>query len=209
MKNWQIFTGLIILLVVLVVLVIVKPDPQSTSSILTGINLFLVFGYVVATLNMMKMNQMNIKSLKMPVITLTLQSWPQKKEDADEHESINEIMLIMTNKTKNYAHDVKVKVSALINGREFEGSHPINGEKKFFVQAEHAVIQRIKMEEEFLSRAQLSIERMIELADESNFDKQFILKMKMSHSDGFGDTIPLPELSWYYDFLRKAWNFIG
>ena len=147
--------------------------------------------------------------MKSPVITVMIRPWPQKGQEVDEYKKINEIALVLQNKTNNYAKDVKVTVRAIVNEREYIGSNPINGAKDFFVQAGHLVLHKIKMEEEFLSRAELSIQRMSELANESNRKNQFILKIEISHSDGFGEKIELPELTWYFDFMSKAWNFIG
>lgn len=201
--------GTVLIVLIIILLIIFKPKPELSNIILTGVNLFLVLGYVAATLNMLNMNKISTNLMKSPVISVMVSGWPQEEQETDEHRRINEVALILQNRTNNYAKDVKVTVRAFINEREYTGSYPINGEKDFYVQAGHSVLHKIKMEEEFLNRAGLSIQRMSELANESNRENQFVLKIKISHIDGFGDSIKLPELSWYFDFMSKAWNFIG
>lgn len=224
MKIWHILIGLAILVLILMGIIIINPKPTVSNLILTGINLFLVFGYVIATFNIMKISQNNIdiskksmeiseqnmKLLKSPVISVVITKWPRlPDDDTDEDTKTNKIAILLDNKTKNYAKDVRVKVRALVNGREFIGSHPINGEKDFYVQAEYKILQKILMQEEFLSRAQTSIQALRRIATDENFETQFVLKVQVSHSDGLGENLDLPELSWYYDFRKKAWNFIG
>jgi len=206
MKVNYFWVGLGMVILVVLGLLYFKPSPQTSNLILTAVNLILVIGYVFATFEMMNMNKLLVSLTMTPILAVNIVNLEVK----DQPINYNEPRLILDNKSKNHAKEVKVRVRAVINNqRELDASAPLNGQRNFYVQAGYTVFHKIKLEEEFLGRADLSILRMIELSNESNKENQLILRVSVSHLDGFGKRINLPELSWYFDFIGKAWNFIG
>lgn len=206
MKMWQIICSFgIIAAIIFLIIIFVKPE--SSIVILTGINLLLVFGYVVATFEMIKVNKSNINLLKSPVLSAIIEF--ANKSESDIIKRINNIRLRITNHTNNNARDVRMKITALVIDRIFVASAPFDGSESICVQADHTYTYQFDMENEFLSRAHLTIQEMIRLANQANRRSQLKIEVQLSYLDGFGDKIDNPKVSWFFDFISTAWNFIG
>lgn len=206
MKIKHILWGFVVTTVIVVAILFIFPRTDPATVILTGVNLFLVYGYTLATLEIVKINKTNLNYLRTASLSSAIGI---KKPETDGDIDRNKIALVIVNNSDNNARDVRIKVAANFNNRNDVASSPYDGSCSFCIQARQTFVHIFKFREEFLSRASLSIERMGELANESNESTQFILSVNVSFLDGFGERFHNPELKWYFSFLKKEWNFIG
>jgi len=130
------------------------------------------------------------------------------EEEKNNAENINRTKVILHNPSKNNAMDVKVKMTAYVNERRINSSPPLDGSRDWHVQAGHSVLKVFKMEEDYLSPANCTIQSMAEETTEANKEKQFVLEIKLSYSDGCGRPIDNPPLSWCFDFKEMRWRFV-
>jgi len=130
------------------------------------------------------------------------------EEDENDLENINTTKLIITNHSRNNAMDVRINITAFVNERQVNSSPPLDGSKDWHIQAGHKVMKPFKIQEDYLASVNCTIESLTEVANESNKDKQLVLKLQISYSDGSGKKIENPALSWFFDFRKKTWEFV-
>jgi len=222
LKKWIIGIGLA--LIVLIVLLIVIPIGEGLEGrLFYGIHLILIITYVVVTYYLVSVNEKLVSTHKenlclqnTPVITAEVRSQLELLEvarmitdgDRDDIENINITKIILHNPTKNNAMDVRVTMIAYVNNRRINSSPPLDGSTDWHVQAGHQVVKAFKMQDDYLSTANCTIESMSSETTEANRQLQFVLNVQLSYSDGCGRKIEQPVLFWYFDFEDVKWQFV-
>lgn len=218
--TWILIIGLFLIIAIFLV-IILKIERDKKNLILSGFHLILIIGYVMVTYYLVSVNEKLVSIQKTPVVTITLDNQLkvlqrfrlQQGKDLTEEEKNNEkliskAILTLNNKSNNNAMDVRVTVTAFVNRKRINSSPPLDGSIDWRVQAGHSVIKPFYMQEDYLTQANYSIRQMFEERTEANKNKQFVLKIKISYSDGFGKRLEQPELSWFFDFKEKGWSYI-
>ena len=209
-------------IVIIVVIFTFNLGVNIENQIFTALNLILIFAYVTTTYYLVKTNEKLVASYEKslclqntPVITAEIYTQLSAlkvkrnvtQEEIDDIENINTAKLIIINHSMNNATDVRINITAHVEGRLINSSPPLDGTSDWCLQAKNNVIRVIKIQENYLNVANTTIRAMIGRSNESNRHTQLVLKVKIDYSDGCGHPVDPLNLSWSLNFKEKVWEY--
>jgi hypothetical protein len=205
--------------VISIIMTFLFPKSGLREHITGGVTLLVSVILVFVTYYLADVNEKLVGKQQTPTITAQVDLHPDTRkvinfrdgdriveQDIINEELFNEIRLLLVNCTANNAMDVKVKVVFLVDERPFRAPAPWDGTRDLHIQGRHTVRTFLKMDH-YLSQAGANFNEMKATCTAANRQKQLVMQVELSCSDGLGKPIKNPPLFWFFNFQKLVWEY--